>query len=56
MERKGLKLLKIDLKELEEEKKRNFKARMEFIDMYANWLKKQPDKKWSRGQNRLINK
>jgi hypothetical protein len=52
---KGLKLSKKDLKELEEEKERNRKQRMEFIDLYAKWLKKTPNKAWSRQQNKLLN-
>ncbi len=53
---KGLKLTEKDLKELEEEKVRNRKQRMEFVKMYAEWLKKTPNKEWSRQQNKLINK
>ncbi len=51
---KGLKLTKADLKELEEEKIRNRKQRMDFIDLYADWLKKTPNKKWSKQQNKVI--
>lgn len=54
MAKKGLKLTKKDLKELEEEKKRNFKQRLEFIDMYVEWLKKTPNKVWSKQQNKLL--
>ncbi len=53
---KGLKLTKKDLKELEREIESNNKQRMEFVDMYAEWLKKTPNKVWSRQQNKLINK
>lgn len=42
--KKGLKLTKKDLREIEEEKKRNFEQRMEFVKMYAEWLKKTPNK------------
>lgn len=52
---KGLKLTKKDLKELEEEKKRNLKQRMEFVDLYAEWLKNTPNKVWSNQQNKLLN-
>ncbi len=45
---------KIDLKELEEEKERNRKSRMEFIHQYSKWLKKTPNKKWSKQQNKVI--
>ena len=50
---KGLKLTKKDLRELEEDKERNRKQRMEFINLYADWLKKTPNKKWSKQQNKL---
>lgn len=50
---KGLKLSKKDLQEIEEEKKRNQRQRMEFIDLYAQWLKKKPNAVWSRQQNKL---
>ncbi len=53
---KGLKLTKKDLIELEEEKKRNSKERLKFIDMYVEWLKKTPNKVWSRQQNKFLNK
>ena len=56
MEKKGLKLTKKDLKELDEEINRNRKERFKFIDMYAEWLKKTPNKVWSKQQNKLLNK
>ena len=52
---KGLKLTEKDLKELEEEKERNRQQRMEFVNMYAEWLKKTPNKEWSKQQNKLLN-
>jgi hypothetical protein len=51
---KGLKLTKADLKELEEEKERNRKQRMKFIDLYADWLKNTPNTKWSKQQNIVV--
>ena len=51
---KGLKLTKADLKELDAEKERNRKQRMDFINLYSEWLKKTPNKKWSKQQNKLI--
>ena len=54
MEKKGLKLTKKDLMELEEEMKRNRRQRMEFIDLYAEWLKKTPNKKWSKQQKKFL--
>jgi hypothetical protein len=47
-------LLKIDLEELEKDKKRNFQERLKFIDLYVEWLKKTPNKEWSRQQKELI--
>jgi len=47
---------KIDLKELKEEMKLNKKQRLEFVRMYAEWLKKTPNKVWSSQQNKLLNK
>lgn len=52
---KGLKLTKKELKELNEEIKRNREQRMQFIDLYTEWLKKTPNKKWSKQQNKIIN-
>ena len=50
------KLTKKDFKELEEELARNRKQRMEFIDLYAKWPKKTPNKVWSRQQNKYMDK
>lgn len=52
----GLKLTEKDFQELEEEKKRNFKQRMEFVDMYAEWLKRTPNKVWSRQHAKYFGK
>ncbi len=49
-----MKFPKIDLKELEKFKKENFRERLEFIDKYAEWLKKTDNKKWSRGQKTIV--
>ncbi len=46
--------MEIDLKELEEHKKRNFEERLRFIDLYVEWLKKTPNEVWSRQQRRLM--
>lgn len=51
-----MKLPKIDLKELEEEKKQNIQERREFIKKYTAWLKKTPNKKWSKQQNKMLQK
>lgn len=53
---KTLKLTKKDFKEFEEEKKRNSKQRMEFVDFYANWIKKTPNKVWSKQHAKFLNK
>lgn len=49
---KILKLTSKDFKELKEEKKRIFEERMRFIDLYTDWLKKTPNKVWSKQQNK----
>ena len=51
-----MKLPEIDLKELKKQHKRNFEQRLKFIDFYANWVKSQPNKKWSSQQKNVINK
>ncbi len=43
-----------DRKEMEEEKKKNFEERMHFIDLYVKWLKKTPNKVWSKQQKKII--
>ncbi len=49
-----MRLPKIDLKVLEEMKRQNFRDRLEFIDKYAGWVLKTPNRKWSKEQKRLI--
>ncbi|MDO8553190.1 MAG: hypothetical protein Q7S22_00140 [Candidatus Micrarchaeota archaeon] len=39
---------KVDLKELKLQKKKNFEERLRFIDQYVEWLKKTPNKVWSK--------
>lgn len=46
--------MKINLKELEEDKKRNALERMKFVEFWANYIKTHLDKEWSRQQNILI--
>jgi len=48
------KLPRVDLKEFEKFNEDNFKERLEFIDKYVKWLKKTPNKKWSKQQKELI--
>ncbi|MBU0497284.1 MAG: hypothetical protein KKG04_04930 [Candidatus Thermoplasmatota archaeon] len=44
----------INIKELENFKKKNFQERLEFIDKYTEWLKKNQNKKWSKQQKDFI--
>jgi len=44
----------VDLKELAKDKERNFKERLEFIDAYVEWLKKTPNKVWSKQQKSAL--
>ena len=46
--------MKLDLKELEADKKRNFEERLRFIDVYVEWLKRTPNAVWSKQQKDLI--
>ena len=43
------------LKELEEEKERNFRQKLEFVRIYAEWVKKTPNKEWSKQHTKFIN-
>jgi len=45
----------IDLKRLDLEKEKNFRQRLKFIDMYVEYIKKTPNKKWSKEQKKIIN-
>lgn len=49
------KLPEIDLEELKKFKEQNFKERLEFIDWYAEWVKKSSNVKWSSAQKSIIN-
>ena len=49
-----MKLPKINIKELKKLKEDNFKERLEFIDKYADWIKKNTNKKWSSQQAKII--
>ncbi len=44
----------VDLEALKKEKEENFKERLEFIDMYVEWLKKTPNKIWSKQHKDFI--
>ncbi len=56
MARKVLKLTKKDLRELEKEKELNNRQRMEFVDLYADWLKKTPNRVWSKRHKKFFGK
>ena len=51
---KFLNLTKKDLREIDEDIKQNKKDRLEFIDKHVEWLKKTPNKKWSKQQNVVL--
>lgn len=44
----------VDLKEIEEEDKKNFKERLNFIKFWADYIKTHSDEDWSSQQNMLI--
>ena len=46
--------MKIDLEELEKDKQKSFQDRLKFIDEYVEWLKKTPNKVWSKQQKQMI--
>lgn len=47
---------KIDLNELKKEMELNRQQRREFTRQFANWLKKTPNKVWSRQHNKFFGK
>ena len=49
-----MKLPKINFKELEKFKKQNFEERLKNIDLYVKWLKKTPNKEWSKEQKKIL--
>ena len=51
-----MKQLKINLKEMEEDKRRNFEERLKFIDLLVDHIKSTPDEQWSKEQADVINK
>lgn len=46
----------IDLEEVERDIQKNREERLKFVRMYAEWLKNQPNKVWSKQQNIIINR
>ncbi|MBI2548649.1 hypothetical protein HYW21_04835 [Candidatus Woesearchaeota archaeon] len=49
-----MKIPTITAEEMEAFKKENFKQRLKFIDEYAAWVKKTPNKVWSSQQKKII--
>lgn len=47
--------LKFDKREFEDFKRRNFQGRLKFIDFLADYIRKTPNKVWSKQQAKLIN-
>lgn len=47
--------VKVDMEELKKFKVRNAKERIEFIDMWVNYMKTHSDEEWSEQQNEVIN-
>jgi len=43
------------IKKLKEEKRRNLLGNLRYIDIYAEYVKKAPNREWSRRQNAFIN-
>jgi hypothetical protein len=44
----------LNLNEIEEDRKRNRKQRLEFITMYAQWVKRTPNSVWSKQQKQML--
>lgn len=51
-----MKDIDINLEELEKFKKQNFKDRLKFIEEYASWVKRTPNKVWSSQHKDIIDK
>lgn len=46
--------IKIDLKELEKFKEKNFEERLKFIDFLVDYIKKSPNDVWSAQQKKIV--
>lgn len=46
--------MNVDIEELDRKKQKNFEERLEFIDRYVEWLKRTPNKKWSKQQKKIV--
>jgi hypothetical protein len=44
----------VDLDELKKDKEENFRQRLAYLDAYVAWLKRTPNKVWSKQQKNLI--
>lgn len=44
----------IDDKKFEEFKKKNAQERLDFVRKYAEWLRKTPNKEWSKQQKNVV--
>ena len=47
--------MKIDLKEIDEQEERDLKGDLEFIKLLVDYVKKTPNKIWSKQQAKYIN-
>jgi len=47
--------MRIDFKQLEKDKERNFMERLKFVEYWAEYVKTHADEVWSEQQNLLIN-
>lgn len=45
---------KVNLKELRKQRRENFLQRLAFIDAYVEWLKRTPNKVWSKQQAEMV--
>lgn len=52
----SIKNIKVDMVEVRADIARNKQERLEFLDQYADWLKKTPNKVWSKQQNVILGK
>ena len=43
-----------DLKALKRQKEQNFKERLEFVRRYADWVRRTPNKVWSRQLAKML--
>ncbi|MBI4162983.1 MAG: hypothetical protein HY513_04830 [Candidatus Aenigmarchaeota archaeon] len=47
--------INIDIEKLKDRQKKNAEDRLKFIEMYAEWVRKNSNATWSKQQNMLIN-